>query len=364
SLFLSLLYLKPLHSQQPTIIITEVLANALAYPDEYTEEFIELYNSTTYQINLSGYQILAAYYSMKYNKNYCDLTRIIPWTLKSVKNPYPVISGTTNILPGQYAVVISTTYLNTQQRYSFPQNTLILTTTHYTLIGKYGIGNTDAITLYGSGGTTLNDVISTFGNPVNSATLKDRIPSSADFPYKTGRGVSWERINYGVDSFYDVDVATNWAQSRALRGCTPGARNSVVPTDISKIIKTEKILNVSGSPFYPHRGDHPTKTSAKISYCVPSNTTITLRIFDIKGNLILTPINQESTLSVLHNPEAGLYCFEESDYWKGTYYWNGKNESGEIVPIGVYICYIEAVQSDKGRVHKGKAGVVVGRKLD
>ena len=55
---------------------------------------------------------------------------------------------------------------------------------------------------------------------------------------------------------------------------------------------------------------------------------------------------------------------EESGRWRGTYYWDGRDEAGTIVPIGVYMCYIEAVDRNKGRVHTGRAGVVVGRKLE
>lgn len=343
---------------EPTIVITEVLANALAYPDEYPEEFIELYNSTTYQINLAGWRLTDG----------DGLAEICPWNYSGLKNPYPVITGTTVIQPGQYAVVISTWYLTTQQRYVFPKDTLLLTTTIYSvsddeILYEISLANSDPVTLFSVGGTTRGFVVSTFGMPKDDDNWKYRDVSTTSWLSDAGNGISWERINYGDGSYYDVDVATNWATSRALTGSTPGARNSVCPQETSKIAKTEKTIEVFNSPFFPH-GDHPTKTSAKISYNVPKDSTITLKIFDTKGNLIITPIDQECLISNLNNSAAGLYCIEEKNRWKGTYYWNGRNENGDIVPVGVYICYIEAVDRSSGKVHKGKAGVVVGRKLD
>ncbi|MFQ5868026.1 MAG: hypothetical protein ACE5IT_08590, partial [bacterium] len=73
----------------------------------------------------------------------------------------------------------------------------------------------------------------------------------------------------------------------------------------------------------------------------------TLRIFDVRGRLVRVLIDQE------FDPDG-----------RGSVTWDGTDSSRDtIVPIGIYICHIEALNETAGKVTKGTETIVVGRKL-
>jgi len=110
---------------------------------------------------------------------------------------------------------------------------------------------------------------------------------------------------------------------------------------------TTKTVEVTSSPFFPYNDISSRPTEGKIKYNVPDGSRITLRIFDVRGRLVRVLIDQEV----------------DSD-GEGSVTWDGTDDSGDtIVPIGIYICYIEALNENTGKVTKGTDTIVVGRKL-
>ncbi len=121
----------------------------------------------------------------------------------------------------------------------------------------------------------------------------------------------------------------------------------VVPIPDYEEEPTTKTIEVSDSPFFPYGDISGRPTEGKIKYNVPDGSRITLRIFDVRGRLVRVLIDQE----------VG------SD-GEGSVTWDGTDESGDtIVPIGIYICHIEALSENTGKVTKGTDTIVVGRKL-
>ncbi|OGS45209.1 MAG: hypothetical protein A2539_06735 [Elusimicrobia bacterium RIFOXYD2_FULL_34_15] len=107
---------------------------------------------------------------------------------------------------------------------------------------------------------------------------------------------------------------------------------------------TGKTLEVFQSPFSPY-GDG-TYNQAKISYNIPANYQATIRIFDITGKMIRILIDDIDSVgdSVTIN-------------------WDGKDDDGNIVKIGIYLVHIEAVNKSTGKLKESTKRVVVARKL-
>ncbi len=80
----------------------------------------------------------------------------------------------------------------------------------------------------------------------------------------------------------------------------------------------------------------------KITYAAPNNSDVLIQIYDIEGTLIATLLDE-------------AYDPTESEV-----VWNGRDRLKEIVPIGVYICYLEAVEKPSGKITTAKAPIVIG----
>jgi len=110
---------------------------------------------------------------------------------------------------------------------------------------------------------------------------------------------------------------------------------------------TTKTIEVTNSPFFPYNDISGKPSEGKIKYNVTDGSRITLRIFDVRGKLVRVLIDQEV------DPDG-----------EGSVTWDGSNDTGEtIVPIGIYICHIEGLNENTGKVTKGTDTIVIGRKL-
>ncbi|MBA7510876.1 hypothetical protein ES705_02865 [subsurface metagenome] len=136
------------------------------------------------------------------------------------------------------------------------------------------------------------------------------------------------------------------AEGNPING-TPKAENSKEFWSQPEEEPTTKTIEVTRSPFFPYGDISGRPTEGKIKYNVPDGSRITLRIFDVRGRLVRVLIDQEV----------------DSD-GEGSVTWDGTDDSGDtIVPIGIYICYIEALNENTGKVTKKTDTIVVGRKL-
>ncbi|MCP4634643.1 MAG: hypothetical protein GY855_17070, partial [candidate division Zixibacteria bacterium] len=83
-----------------------------------------------------------------------------------------------------------------------------------------------------------------------------------------------------------------------------------------------------------------------ITYAAPVNSDILIQVYDIEGTLIATLTD------------------EEYDPVRSEVTWDGRDRHNEIVPIGVYICYVEATEKPSGRITTDKAPIVVAVPLN
>ena len=103
--------------------------------------------------------------------------------------------------------------------------------------------------------------------------------------------------------------------------------------------KTKAVLNVPPKAFNPYNGE-----TFPIEFASQSGDKAILRIYNAEGKLIFQPQN----IIITGNSGNNLY------------HWNGKDKDGKLVPIGLYICYLEVINPASGKKKTAKAPIVVG----
>ncbi len=104
---------------------------------------------------------------------------------------------------------------------------------------------------------------------------------------------------------------------------------------------TPVTLNVENKPFVPQRDE-----AMNITFGAGSqNTYITLRIFDLAGRVVATLMDTKGA------PFTNVIL------------WYGKDQLGEWVPVGTYICHLEVVNNETGKRVQKIAPIVVGTVL-
>lgn len=190
-----------------------------------------------------------------------------------------------------------------------------------------------------------------------SDNLIDSVPCETSGDWFAGENdgrYTMERIDPGSPGITKNNWHTNDgitrngtdADGNPING-TPKAENSKGFGSQPEEEPTTKTIEVTNSPFFPYNDISGRPTEGKIKYNVPDGSRITLRIFDVRGRLVRVLIDQEV------DPDG-----------EGSVTWDGTDDSGDtIVPIGIYICHIEALNGNTGKVTKGTDTIVVGRKL-
>lgn len=172
------------------------------------------------------------------------------------------------------------------------------------------------------------------GDSINLVSPTSGIIETVAYDGKWSRtkGISIERID--VQGNTEIE---NWTVSAAPAGATPGKPNSI---DISKV--TPKIaISVSHDPYDPsiHGGD------CNIAVKLPFPTgRVTLSLYDKYGRRVR---------DLVQGAERGTQFTET---------WNGKNNSGEMLPTGIYIINVRAISSRTGQKSSAKTTVTLVNK--
>ena len=106
------------------------------------------------------------------------------------------------------------------------------------------------------------------------------------------------------------------------------------------------VLSIEPRVFVPNRGSYTDTEGFLIEFNVPTNSDVVLRLYDIEGRVVRTLLDEEQY--------AG----------PGQVLWNGRDELRGVVPVGVYICHLEATDRDKGITTTDQAPIVVGTPLN
>lgn len=149
-------------------------------------------------------------------------------------------------------------------------------------------------------------------------------------------GFSIERINPLISS----NDSSNWSWCVSMEGATPSRENSVY----SQFLPTKATLSVSPNPFSPDQDGFEDVTM--ISYQLPMETSrVNLWIYDVRGRHIRTLLGASQSGS------------------QGEIIWDGKNNDGWLARIGIYVVYVEGLNSASGVVVSAKTTVVLASKL-
>ncbi len=155
---------------------------------------------------------------------------------------------------------------------------------------------------------------------------------------RDGTGLSLEKI----DPLASSNDASSWGTSAATDGATPAQRNSLTPTDGDSDLD-QPGLAISPSPFSPDADGFEDVATIRYRLRGASNS-IRVRIFDHRGREVrelrrVTLAGQSGTLS-----------------------WDGYDDDGDALRIGLYVVHLEAVDTDGG-VESHRAVVALVREL-
>jgi hypothetical protein len=152
----------------------------------------------------------------------------------------------------------------------------------------------------------------------------------------TTAGRSLERINPNTPS----NDQRNWSSSVAKSGASPAQTNSIY---IASVAPGSGMI-LTPNPFSPDNDGFEDFLS--INYSLPTNSaTIRIRIYDVTGRLVRRLAQNEPSPS------------------NGSIVWNGLDDDGRRVRIGMYIILFEAFDNFGGTVKTMKDVAVVARKL-
>ena len=271
-----MLFVPVAHATNPSVVITEVMANPL---EEDTGEFVELVNLSGAPVDLAGWQLTDG----------DALDTIRAWSSQD----HGVVDGVTRdqtLLPaGGIATVLDAEYLQGSTRYVFAAGTLLMTVENTTL--GDGLTSTDPLTSLDPQGV----VASTYGTPVDNADWKTRDDNGTDkIPLAPLNGYSVERIEP-----VQADEESAWAQS-ANEGGSPGGipteqeRNhppiANAGTDVEAVLGKEITLDGSDSvdadgdalAYTWDLGNGSTASGAvvKMTYAATGSYDVTLTVAD------------------------------------------------------------------------------------
>ncbi len=150
------------------------------------------------------------------------------------------------------------------------------------------------------------------------------------------KNISLERINPRLNG----NDRLNWSSSTDKNGATPSKQNSI----FSIIIDKAANISVSTNPFSPDNDGFEDFTI--INYHLTQRISqIRIKIFDSQGRLVRTLINNQASGS------------------NGSVVFNGLDDAGFPLRIGIYIIFLEALNENFGTIENIKIPVVIARKL-
>lgn len=108
---------------------------------------------------------------------------------------------------------------------------------------------------------------------------------------------------------------------------------------------SESVFELLGpNPFSPY-DSQASRRQIALRYFFPEPGFRTLRIFDVRGRIVRVLLD------------------EHYDVGERVIYWDGRDEQGEILPIGIYLFHLESHQPESGKKRSFSKTVVLGRKL-
>ncbi len=171
------------------------------------------------------------------------------------------------------------------------------------------------------------------GNVIDSVFYRDNWNNKN---ITSTKGKSLERINPALNS----NDPLNWSTSVNSLGGTPGKPNSIFAENLIQSAS----VTVNPNPFSPDNDGF--EDFAIINYILTQPIAqVRIKIFDNKGRLVRTLLNNQASGS------------------NGSVIFNGLDDDGHVLRMGIYIIFLEALNDNSGVVETVKSVVVIARKL-
>lgn len=175
--------------------------------------------------------------------------------------------------------------------------------------------------------TTIRNGRDADGEPLNATP---RAANSA-----LGSGLI-EHCGNGADD--DADGRADCGDDSCASYCPPGASADALTVDDRR------------NPFSPRDPD-PAFQSSLVFFQTAPEVVKTIRVCDVRGNTVRTLVNSDQGPSGANL--AGMT--------QGSVPWDGRDDDGHVLPMGIYIVFLEGVDPGNGRRVRGKDTVVIGR---
>ncbi|HOW28171.1 MAG TPA: lamin tail domain-containing protein [Elusimicrobiota bacterium] len=161
-----------------------------------------------------------------------------------------------------------------------------------------------------------------------------------------GTGASNENCSNGLDD--DADGLIDCADGDCLNSseCLGGVTASTI---------TAKNLEVdpTRNPFSPYDTNLSYQNVPIMFHVTSASVVKTIRVSNIRGEIVRVLVDNDT--GPTGTSLAGLI--------DGSVLWDGRDDEGNIVPVGIYIVFMEAVDSVTGERVTGKDTVAVGREF-
>ncbi|PIW69644.1 MAG: hypothetical protein COW08_06050 [Ignavibacteriales bacterium CG12_big_fil_rev_8_21_14_0_65_30_8] len=221
-----------------------------------------------------------------------------------------------------------------------PSGKYFLLSADSTIISNYNLSSEDIVTVVNAsslGLTNTDELIHLkdfLGNTIDSVVYSDKW-NNKNFTDTKNR--SLERINPNING----NDGENWSTSVSPLSATPGKQNSIY-TDLKL---TQSNISISPNPFSPDNDGFEDFTIISYNLSQPI-AQVKIKIFDSQGRLVRTLEN---------NTASGQ---------NGSVIFNGLDDEGNVLRMGIYIVYLEALNQNSGTVEALKAAMVIARKFN
>jgi hypothetical protein len=109
-----------------------------------------------------------------------------------------------------------------------------------------------------------------------------------------------------------------------------------------KAVSHSAILNIPARAFNPYNGE-----TFHIEFASKNGDKAILRIYNAEGKLMRTLLN------IMITNSTGIIQYD----------WDGKDKENKLLPLGLYICFLEVIDKTNGNKKTAKAPIVIGAPL-
>jgi hypothetical protein len=153
-------------------------------------------------------------------------------------------------------------------------------------------------------------------------------------------------VNYSLGRARDGQDSDTAAEWRAFSRPTPGASNQPPPSPYSEALRVDPRRRA----FSPFDDDPFYRTTALFFDAGKAGAVKSLRVFDVNGRSVRRLVEHDRAAD--GTDLSGLAS--------GSVVWDGRDDEGTAVPVGLYVAVFEAA-APGGSQRRGRIAVAVGR---